>query len=437
MHLFMNAMNQEPNHRGVRRTRYAVLRSTYPALKTTVVKSWRDWFESNIRVVYDVPIRGEINMPLADGTRMEMEVHFLALDREEDVNKLQSLELTGAHINEAAEIPKGIFNMLKTRVKRFPAKKDGGPTHSFIVLDYNSVDIDHWLYKIAEEEQPNKHSFYHQPPAVIWTPDGYIANPEADNLEHLPEGYYEDMVDGNDDDFINIFVLNNYGSLRKGRPVYKAYDDKVHASDRLVKPLAGVPVVIGMDVGLDPAIVVTQLSPTGQMIILDEICSFNTSIQEFAEDHIWPMIRNKYSKFTFEIKVDPAARNRSANDKRSAMDILVRAGLPVRLAKTNEPLARREAVNYFLRKKDGMLLSGPECSMLRKGFISEYKYEKKNSSDAFARNYKDKPEKNEYSHVHDALQYAALELSEGRTVRRASSRYRPRNTTPADMSAGY
>jgi len=464
MHLFMNAMNQDPDDNGVRKTRFAVLRSTYPALKSTVVKSWIDWFGDHIKIVYDVPIRGTIEMPLVDGTKLDIEIFFIALDREDNVNKLQSLELTGAHINEAAEIPKGVFDMLKTRVKRFPPPNVGGPTKSVIVLDYNSVDINHWLYILAEKDKPPKHSFYVQPSALIHDGQRYRVNPNADNLGHWQDGdpkrppvktatwfaekkqwwvphldpeYYLDMVAGNDEDFINVYILNNYGSIRKGRPVYKAYSDKDHASERVLKPLDGVPLVIGMDCGLDPAAAFCQLSPLGQMITLDELVTENTSIQEFVYDILWPLIRNKYKKFNFEIKVDPAAVNRSQNDKRSALDIIKLAGLPVSIARTNEPLARREAINFFLRKRGGFLLSGPTTPILREGFISEYKYAKVSQAQAFNIRFKEKPEKNLHSHIHDALQYAGLELSEGRTIRRTKSKHRQRYTSPADSVSGY
>lgn len=448
MQLFMLAVNQQPDSTGVRNTRFAVIRSTYPALKTTVVKSWKDWFKDNIQVVYDVPIRAVVSLDLQDGTKVNMEIHFIALDREDNANKLQSLELTAAHINEAAEIPKGILDLLKTRVKRYPSKRDGGPTRSLIILDYNSVDIEHWLYQLAEEEQPPRHSFYSQPPAMLMCSSNesdicdlagnyYKLNPDADNLVNLEDGYYEDMVAGADEDFINVFILNNYGALRKGRPVYKIYDDKVHALDKPIKPLDGIPIVIGMDVGLDPAAVFTQLSPTGRLIVLEELVSDNTSIQDFCDEYLWPVIRNKYKKFKFEIKVDPAAINRSANDKRSAREVIMNKGLPVVPARTNEPLARREAVNFFLRNRNGFILAGPDCRTLRKGFISEYKYGKKSSSNVFNKLFNEKPEKNAFSHVHDALQYAALELSSGRTIRKGIHTIRQRFSRPADSSAGY
>ena len=436
MHLFLNALNQEPNKRGVRKTRFAVIRSSYPALKTTVVKSWQSWFEEQISIVYDVPIRGKIEMDLPDGTRLDMELHFIALDRDDNIHKLQSLELTGAHINEAAEIPKGIFDMLRTRINRYPAKREGGATRHVIISDYNAVPVGHWLYQLAEETRPHLHSFYTQPAALVWNGSEYEINPEADNLENLPDSYYLDLAAGNDDDFLQVFVLNNYGSIRAGRPVYKAYDDRLHAVDDEIKPMDGVPIVIGMDVGLDPAAVITQLSPTGKMVLLEELVTSNTSIREFVDEQLWPLIRNKYNRLPFTIVVDPAARNRSANDKRSAMDILVQAGLPVRLARSNEDLARREAVNYFLLRRDGFVVSGKGCPIIRKGFISEYKFPKMNTT-SFTARYKEKPEKNEYSHPHDAVQYAALELSEGRTLRKRARQFKQTITSPADREAGY
>jgi hypothetical protein len=460
MHVFMNALNQEPDKEGIRQSRYAVLRSSYPALKSTVIRSWKQWFK-DLKVVYDTPIKGTLQMPLPDGTKLEMEILFIALDREDEVNKLQSLELTGAHFNEMAEIPKGIFDMTKTRVSRFPSPMDGGPTHSFIIGDYNSVDIDHWLYKLAEEEKPRNHSFYSQPPAMLWTGEEYVVNPDADNLghyidgdpsqppyktctwsnehnawwfPHLPEDYYSDIVDGNDEDAINIFVLNNYGALRKGRPVYKAYKDPIHASEKELAFIKGLPLVIGVDVGLTPAAAFCQLTTTGQLLILDEIVTENTSIQEFANDMIWPLIKSKYQTANFRLVMDPAAKARSQNDKVSAYDVFVKAGLPCELAKTNEPLARREAVNFFLRRVDGFLID-PSCNVLRKGFISEYKYEKISSSKADR--FKEKPEKNIYSHVHDALQYACVDLAEGRFQVRKKRVGNHLNIGPADAGAGY
>ena len=88
-HLVLNAMKQPVQYDGVRRSRYAILRATYPALKSTVVKSWQNWFKDIVNIVYDVPIRGTMTFPAPDGTKVEMKMVFIALDREDNVNKLQ------------------------------------------------------------------------------------------------------------------------------------------------------------------------------------------------------------------------------------------------------------------------------------------------------------------------------------------------------------
>lgn len=426
-HIFLNAMSQNVQSDGVRRSRYGIFRATYPSLKSTTIQTWKQWFNPIMKITYGSPIEARFSFPHPDGqTHVEIELVFIALERENEINKLQSLELTGAHMNEAHEMPQEIHQMLKSRIGRYPAIKDGGANNPFILCDYNSIPTDHWLYTLAEETEGLKnHSFYVQPPAMLICDehdpeqiaqdlDGifYKVNSNADNLQFLPVDYYIDQITGAESEWVSVFVMNNYGSTRKGRPVYKAYKDRIHCPGTKVIAHNGIPIVIGIDVGLTPAAAFTQLTSMGTMLVLAEIVTENTSIHEFIDDFLWPMIREKFQGFPFHIVMDPAALNRSANDKKSAYDIFIEKGLPCDTARTNDPLARREAVNFFLRKVDGIILS-PQCMVLRKGFISEYKFEKMNSVIGSAK-FRDKPEKNMYSHVHDGLQYAALYHNEGR-----------------------
>ena len=452
-HIFLNALNQPVLAGGIRRSRYAIIRASYPTLKSTVIKTMLQWFNEKtgkklLNIVYDVPIRGNMRFPHPDGQSMvDIEFIFIALDREEEVNKLQSLELTSCWLNEAAEIPRGIHQMLKTRINRYPSKEDGGAYKPQIICDYNSVDTEHWLYKIAEEEKPDNHSFHVQPPAMIMCGkndgvvedvDGnwYKVNPNADNREFLDEDYYIDQIQGADPDWVSIFVMNNYGDLRKGKPVYKQYDDRRHSSDEITAdwPLKGVPILVGIDLGLDPAAALAQMSPTGQFIVFDEIVTEDCSIEEFIEDYLRPKLYSEYRGYNFEIFIDPAGVARSPNDKKSAMDIFRQQRIPVRTASTNEPLARREAVNYFLRRHEKFFICREKCPVLRKGFISEYKYELV-ATTVRGTQFKEKPEKNQYSHVHDGLQYAAL-ACHGNSIFKKAKRQTSSNG-PADATAGY
>jgi hypothetical protein len=229
--------------------------------------------------------------------------------------------------------------------------------------------------------------------------------------------------------------MNNHVDLRKGKPVYKHYSDRVHGSDKLDDfPLKGVPILVGIDLGLDPAACFAQMTPTGQFVIFDEISTEDCSIEEFIDDHLRPKLYNQYRGFGYEIFIDPAGTARSQNDKRSAMDIFRKARIPVRTASTNEPLARREAVNHFLRRVDKFLICRKRCPVLRKGFISEYKYELV-ATTVRGTQFKEKPEKNAYSHVHDACQYAAL-ACHGNSIFKKAKR-RTSSNGPADNTAGY
>lgn len=405
MDIFHNALKQHPDRNGVRKSRYLVVRATYPALKSTVIRSWIEWFKDKITITYSTPILGKINYPLDDGTRIEMEVLFMAVDDVQAAEKLRSLEVTGAHINEASEIDPYVYEIVNTRINRYPSMSNGGAVDPFIISDYNSVSTDHWLYTLAEERKPEGYSFYAQPPAVLLLDSGkYIVNPEAENLKFLPPNYYEAQIAGSSTEFINVNLMNNYGEVRSGKPVYKDYDDGSHCSGEPVRPLLGVPVYVGIDGGLTPAAVLTQQAPDGRVLVFDEITTDNTSMQEFCNDYLWPMLTSKYPEIVSNVHLicDPACAQRSATDAKAVYDILRECGFKVKLARTNNPIERREAVIHYLRQKGYFKLSR-DCRVLRKGFINGYKY------DLTKIGFKETPVKNAYSHPHDALQYAMME----------------------------
>ncbi len=89
--LMAKAILQAP-HKGARRSRWAVIRNTYGELKTTTIQTWLDWFGDLTRMVYGHPIIGTVSFPLPDGTRVELELVFLAMDKAKDVKKLKSLD---------------------------------------------------------------------------------------------------------------------------------------------------------------------------------------------------------------------------------------------------------------------------------------------------------------------------------------------------------
>ena len=92
-------------------------------------------------------------------------------------------------------------------------------------------------------------------------------------------------------------------------------------------------------------------------------------------------------------------------------------GFETEAAPTNLPAKRIDAVNSFIIKlvdgEPGYLVSR-KCPMIRKGKIGGYQYKRMQLSGE-AR-FKDKPDKNKYSHPADAEQYMALGFAGGYVV---------------------
>jgi hypothetical protein len=89
--VFRRAWEQEPGDDGVRRSRWGIIRNTYPELKSTTIKTWLDWFPEHLfgKMKWDSPITHRIFLE-----NFDLEVIFLALDSEQDIKKLMSFEFT-------------------------------------------------------------------------------------------------------------------------------------------------------------------------------------------------------------------------------------------------------------------------------------------------------------------------------------------------------
>jgi hypothetical protein len=189
------AIEQEP-FEGVRRTRFAVVRNTYRELEDTTRKTFESWIPESFGSWREADFAFDLRLPLEDGTTVESEILFRALDRPKDVKKLLSLELSGCYFNELREIPKTIVDAMKTRVSRYPAKKDGGPTWFGIWGDTNPWHQAHWGHLVFRDPPPGW-EIYRQP-------SGRSAN--AENLDNLEANYYERLIAGADSEWIKVYV---------------------------------------------------------------------------------------------------------------------------------------------------------------------------------------------------------------------------------------
>ena len=399
--ILRRSMKQKPSSDGIRRTRWAIIRNSYPELKTTTLKTWQQWCPAEYgRLTMDAPIRHHVQ------TRdLDMEVYFIALDREEDVKKLLSLELTGAWVNEAREIPKAIIDALTGRVGRYPAVNMGGCTWSGIIMDTNPPDDQSGWYACAEEDTPEFWEFFSQPAGD---------SEDAENLPNLPPNYYRRITAGKDPDWVKVYVKGAYGFLVEGKACYPMYRDRTHCSIERLELIPGIPILIGVDFGLTPAAVLGQKRVNGQWRIFDEVCTDNTGIVRFAE-YLYGYVTKTYPGAEVQAGWgDPAGTQKGA-DERTAFEIMnaktsawgkIWKPAPV---PDNNLAIRLEvvigALNRMIDGDPGYLLS-PTCKKLRKGFAGGYHY--KFIKTGNGAQVHEVPNKNEFSHPHDANQYLLL-----------------------------
>jgi len=291
------AMEQAPGPDGFRRTRFAIIRNTYRELQDTTRKTFEEWVPSQLGKWSEADLT--FNMEFDD---VRAEILFRALDRPEDVRKLLSLELTGAWINEAREIPKPVFDMIQGRVGRYPSKNQGGPTWYGIWLDTNPPDRDHWFYRVFEELRPDEHILFRQPGA---------RSPAAENRENLPDRYYERLLQGKDDDWIKVFVDGDYGFIKEGRPIYPEWQDRIHVQPPSLLASAST-LLLGVDFGLTPAAVFGQRDPKdGQLQIVHEITSESLGATRFFEE----VVTYLKAKHDLSIKLEQIKKNAGTIDK--------------------------------------------------------------------------------------------------------------------------
>lgn len=399
-----------------RRSRWAIVRNTSGELQSTTLQTWLAWFGE----LGDITKRQKpiltYEYTFNDGYGLvELELLFIALDREEDVRKIKSLELTGCYINELSEVPQAALAHMKGRVNRYPSHAFCKiPYWSGIIADTNPPDEDHWIYKNFEEKQIESNRLFKQPPGLIKNDGVWITNPHADNIANLSHDYYEKLAEGQTQEFINVFCLGKYGTVGFGKLVFTDFNSDLHAVDNL-EAIQGEPLYLGWDFGLTPACVVVQLSPRGRLMVLKEYIGIGIGIRNFAESIVIPGLMRDFPYCKVGKSVgDPSGSNRDQiMEEMSCLGELNSLGIPTIGARTNKIDPRLGAIRYFLNKmidgKPAFVIDKRKCPVLYKGFIKEYVY--KRVAIAGEERYKDEPDKNMASHPMDGLGYDCLELA--------------------------
>jgi hypothetical protein len=433
--IWRHALEQNKGPDGLRRSRWLIVRDSFPNLKSTTVKTWLDWFPENVygRFYWDRPFRHDFRV-----NDIRLEVLFMSLDSEEDIKKCRSLELTGAWINELEFTPKYLFDEILSRCGRFPAVKDGGSKWSGVIADMNAPPDDHWVPLMRGDipipewmsedeaqgyEKPEDWRFFIQPPGLIEIKNaqgnvtGYRTNPDAENLLWLEDYFYEKLAKGKTKSWVDSRILNKIGIIVDGQPVWTMFDEHMHVAPGAIEAVPGIPIVVGLDFGRTPAAMFCQ-NVRGRWHFLRELVAQEMSAVSFA-----PIVRKemdtRFPSHEFVVYGDPSGGRPGQETEQTCYDIFRANGIVVYPAPGNHNdetvriNAMESALNRMVDGKPAVAISAA-CRTFKTGMRGGFHYKKlKVAGEA---RYAMKPDKNRYSHICEAACYALLGGGEGREM---------------------
>jgi hypothetical protein len=428
--LLRRAAEQAPSSDGLRYTRFAIVRQTLKQLKDTVLKDIISW------------LKGIANYKVSDNTiyisvgSIRSEWLLIPLDNPEDQRRLLSAQLTGAWMSEAIEMDPNLVPPLSGRCGRYPSAGMGGASWFGIIADTNMPSEGSGWYKIMETDVPNDWAIFRQPGGL---------NDDAENLEWLTQTaeslklsiddplrrdqgreYYKRLARAQSPDWVKRYVHAEFGDDPSGSAVFReSFKMRLHVSEGL-EPVVGHPILVGQDFGRDPCAVICQLDHKGRFLVFEEIISVDMGL----ELHLTrkdsgglrsKLLQDRYVGRPVAIVGDPAGMSRDSIYEENSFDVLRRHSFTAVPAPTNDIDPRIRAVEAYLLARLGdkpaFLVDRNRCPTIVRALSGGYRFAKTRGGVL-----RPKPDKNEYSHIMDALQYAAL-AAHGGMVGIINSRY--------------
>jgi hypothetical protein len=458
--MFRIATEQTPDENGRRASRFVIVRNTFADLKETTLKTWKYWFEEQAmgamgEVKMTNPPMHHIRWGLNDDTYMDAEFIFLALDQEDDVRKLLSMEMTGVWFNEAQFSEKAIFDAAHSRAMqgRYPPVLSGGPTWKGVICDLNAPPAGHWIpymrgdvpmpdeWDDDERRQymkPDNWKFFTQPPGLLEVikdgrVDHYVENIKgnremlgledtslvAENTKWLTESYQE-LIKGKPKTWIDTYVMNRVGMYRQGRPVFESFRPEIHVSKEKLKYNPNIPLIVGLDFARNPAMCCLQVL-RGVVYVLAEYGVENYSATSYAPLFKQFIAKNFPAALSGEgggiqFWGDPSGDSKGQGTDLTPYMIFNSHGMSVTPAPGNNKLSiRLNAVQSQLDKmidgRPGCLID-PRCITIKSGMGGGYHFARVKGQSR----YHDEPKKDRFADYIDAMQYGFLGAGLGFTA---------------------
>lgn len=434
--VYAEATRIPPQADGVRRSAWLITRTSYRDLEQSACKSYTERLVGTPGVLPlsgREPWNGGIRLDLPDGTTVESDWLFMAV-ADDDLGKLGSMQFTGAYCNELMDWSgPSIVNAVLASCGRYPSKdgftpeyvatceKAGKPLYSSrFIADTNGPYEGTWIHDAETKPPAGWEFFIQEPPLLVHTEavEGaiesggkyYTRNPKAAFARIQPKGYsyWEDLLGGAEDWFIESRILGQYSKTLQGKRVYGEFnEDMIVRRDVDLTAFRGSTLYIGVDTSGHHPAACLGFYKDAALHVVDEVCAQDVGFNSYVEDYLIPVLAGNYSEFEMVAICDPS-NPQSALDKKTAMAVLLEAGLDARLASTNYFGDRVESVRKHLNRREGFYIY-PAAETLLQGFRGAYAYKEVRGKPGV---HQVTPDKTVLAaDIHDALQYLCLGLA--------------------------
>lgn len=462
-----------PGKDGIRYSSMVIIRDTKPALKNTTIKTFKEWFKR-----FDMIFKESTDEAIVKINDAVINFKFLGIETAEDVDKLLSLEATCIYFNELSTIHPKVWTYAQQRIGRYPSLEATGSKCWFdlqkcvefgievneelkeyetiyveeevlekgqlitklieknipryqchcVFADTNSPREDSFYKKLFEKELYNEKTQEDENPQyfkLYKQPSGL--SKYAENIKHLPKGYYQMMKKSQPKEYVDQQVRVMYGIGEHGMPVFARYFNiHKHVKKDLKKDFFNKDrrLIVGMDFGLNPSCIIGQYYGD-TFYVFDELFTRDRDkmgLDDFMKNVFNDFLLKNYPEYyknknNVMFCVDPAGKGRDANHGWTSLRVISSHDYTlIKIDSTNRLEQRLKSVKDILQYRKngeiGMDNTGHQrfyidekCHWTISGLKGNYFYQNV-KGDTIA----EKPCKNEYSHIQDGLQYACVRI---------------------------
>jgi hypothetical protein len=384
----------------VRPIPWAIVRDTWKNLERTTLKSFLqphpNSFSEKIRPLLKVSGGGEkIVLPGF------WEAHLFGVDSLGDLSRLQSLQLGGIWLEEPAPAAaEDIGGGLEERVVTVGITSLRHPcAWRTVQITQNYPDEDHWTWQ---------RYFIRREGRLFRIPRG--ENP------HLPTDYRDNMERAlaNDKGLLNRLVLGQPGFVSQGEAVTPEYDSLVHRSNIDLEPYPNTVGYRFWDGYSNPACVIAQLTPRGQLQVFEAIVGKGMGVKQLIRDFVIPAISERYGDVPeWEDIGDPSMVTKDQSDYEQSAAMVIEKELKTffRPGPKAWSIRQQGMKNALLATIPGnkpfvYLSASPLVQPLHQALRGGWAYRMSPSGLRIGTI----PMKNHHSHPADALSYGVCEL---------------------------